>query len=187
MLWLAGKVSGIKAGDRLLLVTAATLVDQSLGDYSWIRITGVTAATDPLGKPVTQLAFSSMSGSLQSDAQAADYVLLRPRQSSPLWTYANAKAIAITANSLELAGLARGLAAGSLILIDIASAPTAKADSEVAKTNDKVTALSDPAEKIRSEIMSFERRVVVRRLRCAQRVQQHVAGGEGGLCGRARR
>ena len=152
VLWLAGKVAGIKAGDRLLLVTAATLVDQSLGDYSWIGITGVTAAKDPLGKPVTQLAFSSISGSLQSDAQAADYVLLRPRQSSPLWTYSTTTVI--TTTSVELGGLARGLAAGSLILIDIAAAQTAKVESATAKIIGDLKVIDDVKQPL--DMSSFE-------------------------------
>ncbi|WP_050420611.1 hypothetical protein [Bradyrhizobium tropiciagri] len=154
VLWLAGKVSGIKAGDRLLLITAASLVDQTLGDYSWIKITGVTAATDPLGRPVTQLAFSSLTAPVRDGAQARDYMLLRLRQSEPLWTFSSATAI--TTSSLELAGLARGLATGSLILIDIAQASTSILDSGVTTIADAGMALTDSVEEELSEVTAFE-------------------------------
>ena len=154
VLWLAGKVSGIKAGDRLLLVTASTLVSRTLGDYSWIKVTAVTAAKDPLGKSVTQLSFSPVSVSVQNGANSADYVLLRPRQSSPLWTYSSAKAI--TASSVQLAGLARGLAFGSLMLIDIATAATDDIHTQVTNVIDGGMALSDAVEKQLSEMTSFE-------------------------------
>jgi hypothetical protein len=121
-LWLAGKATGIKMGDRLLLVTATALTQQSIDDYCWIKVTGVSPASDPLGNPMTQLSFTPVGASVKADAQAADYLLLRPRQSSPLWTYPNSQNVVAHA-SVDLAGLARGLAAGALMLIDVADSP----------------------------------------------------------------
>jgi hypothetical protein len=116
-LWLAGKVSGVKAGDRLMLVTAATLSEQTLGGWSWIRISSVSHANDPLGAPVTQLGYVVVSGPVAAGAQAPDYLLLRPRQSSPLWSF-SAGATPISDTAVSLAGLARGISAGNLVLLD---------------------------------------------------------------------
>jgi hypothetical protein len=117
VLWLVGKVSGLKAGDRMLLVAAETLATQKLSNYCWIKLTAIAAANDPLGNPVTQVTFTEVSGALATGALAPDYVLVRPRQSSPLWTFAQGTT-AMTDTSVSLAGLARGVAAGSLVLID---------------------------------------------------------------------
>ena len=115
--WLAGKVTSLKAGDRLLLANATAITTQALGDWAWIKIGGTTPGTDPLGNTVTQVAFSAVSGSLASDGQAANYVLLKPQQFAPLWPYQNATPINST--TADLAQIARGLGAGSLVLFDL--------------------------------------------------------------------
>jgi hypothetical protein len=117
--WLAGKVTGIKAGDRLLLSNASAVTSQTVKDYQWINVTGTTPASDPLGNPVAQVAFTAVSGTLVAQPQAAKYVLLRSQQSSPLWGYPNSPPV-ITDSKIELAGIARGIAAGSLLLLDVA-------------------------------------------------------------------
>ena len=118
-LWLAGKVTGIKPADRLLLINGAALDTQTIADFAWISVKAMAPARDPLGNAVTKLTFSIVSGAIATGAQAAHYVLLRSVQSSPLWTYPDAPA-AISSNHVELAGIARGIAAGSLLLIDVA-------------------------------------------------------------------
>jgi hypothetical protein len=122
--WLAGKLGGIKLGDRLLLINHTALTEQKIADYAWIRVSAVAAASDRFGQPVTQVSFDQLAGSIPDEAEARDYVLLRPQQSSPLWPYKTSSAV-MTHTSLELAGAARGLTAGSLLLVDVADRPPA--------------------------------------------------------------
>lgn len=118
-LWLAGKVTGLKPADRLLLINAQALKTQKIVDFAWISVKSSAPMSDPLGNAVTQVAFTMISGAIVNRAQAADYVLLRSAQSSPLWTYPNSPAV-FSATTIELASIARGIAAGSLLLVDIA-------------------------------------------------------------------
>jgi hypothetical protein len=141
-LWLAGKATGIKIGDRLLLVTATALTHQTIDDYSWIKVTAVAPTADPLGNPMTQLSFTSVGASVAAGAQAGDYLLLRPRQSSPLWTYPNAPN-AVGYGAVDLAGLARGLAAGALMLIDVADPLLSSGGSPLTPTPVIVTSYAE--------------------------------------------
>jgi predicted phage baseplate assembly protein len=129
--WLAGKVSGIKTGDKLLLAPAGVLQGQVPGDFAWISVTTTAPGLDPAGNPVTVVSFSIASGSIAQGAQAANYVLLRSAQNAPPWPYPAATALAITQNTLELATLARGLAPGQLLLLDVTGTPS---DASVATT-----------------------------------------------------
>src|SRR6202035_1680255 len=118
-LWLAGKVTGVKPADRLLLINSQALNTQTIADFAWISVKATAPMSDPLGNAVTQLTFATISGAIAAGAQAADYVLLRSIQSSPLWTYSTNTAV-IASDHVELAGIARGIAAGSLLLVDVA-------------------------------------------------------------------
>jgi hypothetical protein len=140
-LWLAGTVGGVKAGDRLLLINAsATAAAPSVADYAWISVTAVRNTTGPLGDPVTALGFAPIASTLAANAQAADYVLLRSGQASPLWGFPTSTAsltvselviehaakLSIpnlqirTVATVNLAGLARSLTPGALFLLDAA-------------------------------------------------------------------
>jgi hypothetical protein len=123
-LWLAGKVSGIKNGERLLLIDAAALTAQTVTDYAWIGVTGSSPQTDPLGNAVTQVSFSAVTSSIAGGAQAANYVLLRPGVSGPLWGFPVTAPQAVVSASggtatITLASVARGVAPGSLVLLDV--------------------------------------------------------------------
>jgi hypothetical protein len=154
-IWLAGKVSGIKPGDHLLLInaqaitaqaiTAQAITAQTIADFAWISAGAAQNLQDPLGNNVTALSFTVLAGTLAAGAQAADYVLLRAAQNSPLWPYPTIslvvsdsgpfrEAIAVTPGAgigrgrihvipdsgvIHLAGLARGLTTGSLFLLDV--------------------------------------------------------------------
>jgi hypothetical protein len=118
-LWLAGKVTGVKPADRLLLINSQALNTQTIGDFAWISVKATAPMSDPLGNAVTQLTFVTISGAIAAGARAANYVLLRSIQSSPLWTYSTNTAV-IASDHVELAGIARGIAAGSLLLVDVA-------------------------------------------------------------------
>jgi hypothetical protein len=142
--WLAGKVSGIKPGDTLLLINNAAINSQTIADYAWIGVSAATPTQDPLGNNVTDIAFTTLSGNLTAGAQAGSYLLLKAQQSSPLWPYPTASAIVSDSGPLHykamytlkgggssvpkffdvqgvinLAGLARSLTPGSLFLLDV--------------------------------------------------------------------
>jgi hypothetical protein len=123
-LWLAGKVSGIKNGERLLLIDAAALTAQTVTGYAWISVTGTSPQTDPLSNAVTQVSFTAVTSSLGAGAQAAQYVLLRASQSGPLWGYPVTGPQAVVSASggtaiVTLASVARGVAPGGLVLLDV--------------------------------------------------------------------
>jgi predicted phage baseplate assembly protein len=122
--WLAGKVSGIKPGDKLLLAPAGVLQGQVPGDFAWISVTATAAGSDPAGNPVTVVSFAVAGGSIAAGAQAANYVLLRSAQNAPPWPYPAATAQAITQSTLELATLARGMAPGQLLLLEVTGTPS---------------------------------------------------------------
>jgi hypothetical protein len=122
-LWLAGKVSGVKPGDRLLLIEAKAVSAQSFSAFAWIKVVSLTPKSDPLGAAVTEMAFAPIAQAGLSGALAADYILVKSRQSSPLWSYLDAGKRAAPAKTAYLAGLARGTGVGALILIDIADNP----------------------------------------------------------------
>ncbi|HLN39991.1 MAG TPA: hypothetical protein VK337_19590 [Xanthobacteraceae bacterium] len=135
-LWLAGKVTGLKLGDRFLLINMAATTAQTIKDYAWINLTGTTAGQDPLGNPVTQVAFSTVSGSIADGAQARNHVLLRSQQASPLWGYSTQTVHAITAMTMDLASVARNVTAGSLLLVDVADGAAAALAAELRKEAD---------------------------------------------------
>jgi hypothetical protein len=117
-LWLAGKVSGIKPAERLLLIARTALNGGPASPFAWIAATSTTSKKDPLGNDVTELAFAIVTGSVDAAMRSGDFVLLRARQSSPLWSYNDTGAV-VTTSSVQLAGVARGLNAGALLLIDV--------------------------------------------------------------------
>ena len=143
--WLAGKVSSLKAGDRLLLANASAITAQTLADYAWIKIANLTPGTDPLGNTVTEVGFTTLSGTLAGGAQAANYVLLKSQQSAPLWPYPHTNAQPITATTADLAQIARGLVAGGLVLFDLADGAVPDAAKTAAQAADDLLALAEIA------------------------------------------
>jgi hypothetical protein len=124
-LWLSGKVSGIKQGDRLLLINAVALTAQKIQDYAWIMVSGTATQSDPLGNPVTQVNFTTVGGSVDAGGTAASYLLLRSVQSSPLWSYPTTSNIINTSGTpvtVDLGAITRAVTPGSLLLLDT-SAP----------------------------------------------------------------
>jgi hypothetical protein len=118
-IWLSGTITGIKPGDRYLLIAATALTTQTIGAYAWVNVTSTTATTDPLGKKITAVGFTALSGNLTGSEQAADFVLLRSGQSGPLWGYATTTAI-VSATAINLAGITRSLTPGALFTLELA-------------------------------------------------------------------
>lgn len=130
-LWIAGKVSGVKSGDRLLLIQAKAVSAQSFSAFAWIKIVSLTPKSDPLGAAVTEMAFTSIAQAGLNGALAADYILVKARQSTPLWPYLGAGQSPVPTATAALAGRARGAGVGALALIDVADnapAPTGTFD-----------------------------------------------------------
>ncbi len=119
ILWLAGKVSGIKPAESLLLIARTALTGGASSPFAWIAANSTASKKDPLGNDVTEMTFSVLSGGVDASLSANDFVLLRARQNAPLWSYETTSAV-LTASSAQLAGVARGLNAGALMLIDVA-------------------------------------------------------------------
>jgi predicted phage baseplate assembly protein len=123
-LWLAGKVSGIKTGERLLLINAQALTAQTVSDYAWISVAASSLQTDPLGDKVTQVTLSAVTSTIAANAHAMNYVLLRPSLSGPLWGYPVTPPQAVVSGSggtatVTLASVARDMSPGSLLLLDV--------------------------------------------------------------------
>jgi len=136
-LWLAGKVAGLKPGEKLLLINAKALAAApEIDGYAWIAVTGSRSAKTPLGEPVTALSFTPVASTLAAGAKAGDYVLLRSKQASPLWSFPTTSdsitrnlaavtgsgggitLVEFPTSTLNLAGLARSLTPGALLLLD---------------------------------------------------------------------
>lgn len=118
-LWLAGKITTIKIGDRYLLIEATAISTQAFNHFAWIKVTATAPGTTPLGDAVTKVTYEAVAGQIPSGAAAEeDYVLLNARLSSPLWSYPKPDTV-ITSTTLDLAGIARGVGAGSLMLLDL--------------------------------------------------------------------
>jgi hypothetical protein len=117
-IWLAGKVSGIKQGDKLLLVNAQALNGQSTADFAWLGITGTAPQSDPTGNPVTQVTYSVLAGATATGEPAANHVLLRSSQAISPWAFPTSAPV-ITQSSIELGGLARGVGSGDLMLLEV--------------------------------------------------------------------
>ena len=105
-------------------------------------VTAVQPTASPLGNPVTAVSFTPIASTLTANAQAANYVLLRGGQSSPLWGFPTTTASLTVSDAvfereaiprlsvlpiatiatINLAGLARSLTPGGLFLLDAAQA-----------------------------------------------------------------
>jgi hypothetical protein len=139
--WLAGKITSLKAGDRLLLANASVIVSQTLGDWAWVKVTSTTSGNDPLGATVTKVAFAKLSGALAAGASAASYLLLKPQQSAPLWPYTSSTP-PISTTKAELAQIARGIVAGGLVLFDVADGAVAGSETTAIQTADALLSAS---------------------------------------------
>jgi hypothetical protein len=141
-LWLAGKVSGIGTGDKLLLVNAGAVTGGTITGAAWAIVQSVQAAADPYGDPVTAVTFASPVQGLPTGAQASQFAVLRSTQSATPWSTRPSgwNTAVIAATHLDLASIARGLAPGSLALLEVTGTPT---DAAVATTLVTVSAYAE--------------------------------------------
>jgi len=118
--WLAGAVSGIKPGERLLLLNAGAVTGGDIAAFAWATVSKTDPASDLYGDAVTAVTFTSAVTALPAGAQAADFALMRAGRSAQLWSSRPAgwTTPVIGASSLDLASVERGLSAGALTLVE---------------------------------------------------------------------
>jgi hypothetical protein len=119
--WLDGTVSGITAGDRMLLVNKGAASGGAISAFAWATVARTEKQKSVYGDLVTAIVFNSAVTTLPPDAAAADFALLRAARSArpwstrpPGWTTA-----VITSAGIDLASVERALAPGSLALADV--------------------------------------------------------------------
>jgi hypothetical protein len=138
--WLKGKVSGIKVNDKLLLLSNSVLRGGQItgSDYAWLTVQSVQPQTDPNGNAITQILFTQPVSQISSAAQAADYQILRSTQSAVPWPYYINPPV-ITATTIELASIARGIGVGDPVLLEV----TGLSDAQITTTLVTVKAYSE--------------------------------------------
>ena len=119
--WLAGKVSGIKPGDRLLLVDAS-----AIGSFAWVTVNSVRLQNGPYGDPITVITFTASVQGIPAGAQASSFTLLRNAQSAQPWSARPSgwTTTVIGSGGIDLASIARDLTPGSLALLEVTGAPS---------------------------------------------------------------
>ena len=135
--WLAGKVGSIKPGEQLLL---ANFSDAST--FGWATVQSTQAQTDPYGDPVTAVIFTGAVQGLSASAQAGSFQLLRAVRSATPWSLKPSgwSTTVIGSGGIDLASIARDLAPGSSVLLDVVGTPS---DPAVQTTLVTVTAYSE--------------------------------------------
>ena len=124
--WLAGKVSGVKSGDRLLLVNAEAVTGGAISVFAWVTVQSIRSQNNPYGDPVTAITFTGPVQGLPVGAQASAFALLRYAQSAQPWSAKPAgwSTTIIGTGGLDLASIARNLTPGSLALLETTNAST---------------------------------------------------------------
>lgn len=120
---LQGKISSLKPGDELLVVSRTW----SASEHYWAKVSVVstTPEPDPNGTANTRLALEAAQPTRvqdwMSNAVASDYRLLRSTQAAALWTQSNDQAITASADSeltVTLSSVVRGISPGDLVFLD---------------------------------------------------------------------
>ncbi len=121
---LAGKVSSIKAGERLLLVNAGAVTGGTVTASAWVTVQSVQPQTDPYGDAATAISFTTAVQGLPAGAQASEFALLRSGQSASLWSIGPSGITVIGSSGIDLASIARDLVPGSLALLEVTGTPS---------------------------------------------------------------
>ncbi len=118
---LKGTVSGIKQGDRLLLLPrnwTSNTTGQALAS-----VLSVEQEADPRGRPNTRVTFTAAPG--LSGALAADYRLLRTEQVTGVWTYLTGTTDVIEDDQADLASLVRQIQTNDPVVFERGSSSQA--------------------------------------------------------------
>jgi len=119
--WLTGKVSGIKPGDRLLLVNADAVTGGAISAFAWTTVMSAKYQNDPYGDPVTTVTFTAAVQSIPAGAQAEAFALLRNAQAAQPWSARpdGWSTTVIATGGIDLASIARDLTPSSLALLEV--------------------------------------------------------------------
>jgi hypothetical protein len=122
--WLAGKIGGIKPGERLLLVNGDAVAGGAITVSAWATVQSAQPQNDPYGDQVTAVTFSAAVRGIPADAQATGFALLRSGQSATPWSSRPTgwSTTVISASGIDLASIARDLSPGSLALLEVTGA-----------------------------------------------------------------
>lgn len=115
--WLAGKISGIKPNDKLLLVKQSEIGTGTIGDFAWMTVKSAQPQTDPNGNPVTAIVFTAAVSLSDGNPQAADYLLYRAAQSAVPWSFGGDSTV-MSQTDVYLASIARSIGVGDPVLVD---------------------------------------------------------------------
>ena len=118
--WLDGTVSGIKAGDRFLLVNTGAVSGGAISAFAWASVARTENQKSIYGDPVTAIVFSSALTALPPNAAAANFALLRSARAARPWSTRPSgwTTAVITSGGIDLASIERALAPGTLALAD---------------------------------------------------------------------
>ena len=81
---LAGTISAVQQGDRVLILPIGTFVPP---DFAVATVAAVAYRKDPLGSSVTQITLGTVDKTLTNVADLTKYRLLRSNQTAQLWQY----------------------------------------------------------------------------------------------------
>jgi hypothetical protein len=116
---LSGTITGLLAGDQLLLVSAASSPDESVPSWTLVTVVSTTLEPAPGGGQNTRVALSGLQG--LAGAGVADFRLLRSAQTAALWTQSAETAIGATSLAgveLHLSAVVPGIGPGDLVFVD---------------------------------------------------------------------
>jgi hypothetical protein len=107
----AGRVSGVEVGDRLLIAPRA-----GGSGAVWARVSAITTERDVHDRANTRFAFSGSIG--LTTALARDYRIVRSTLAVRPWSYATDAGLTITASTIDLDSVQRTVRTGDPVVLD---------------------------------------------------------------------
>ncbi len=111
-----GKVTTVKAGDRLLLIEKGW---NGSGNYALVTVQQVQPEKDPAGNTNTRVTFTSTPA--LGNAEARQFRLLKSNQSAHVWQHPANDGVVIQDKQVHLEAIARQIKVGDPILFEIPS------------------------------------------------------------------
>ena len=116
---LSGTITGLLAGDQLLLVSAAASQDEAGPSWTDVTVVSTNLEQAPGGAQNTRVVLAGLQG--LAGAGVAGFRLLRPAQTAALWTQSAEVAVGATSSTeveLHLAAVVPGIGPGDLVFVD---------------------------------------------------------------------
>ena len=142
---LHGTVTGLKPGDELLAISKTFPANEN----DWAKLTVVSTAPepDPNGGTNTRVVLNAASldavQAWMNAAAAADYRLLRSKQTAALWTQSSSisalSSVSSTVLTAELSAVVRGITPGDIVFLDGGGATTVGMVTDATETFTGVT------------------------------------------------